>query len=250
MKFSDIFKRKKSDTLLVESTRANQPRLELPPVPEGKVRVHNLILLDESGSMGYIYDAVLTGVNETLQTIRRALTDHPDQEHRVTLVTFDSYNYKRIYNSTLADQVADIDRSQYRPNARTPLYDAMGQSINELRPCVGKNDVVLVTVITDGYENASKEYTGVSIKHLVELLTEQGWVFTYIGANQDVDAVGDSLSIDNLLAFEATLLGASEMFSKDNECRGAFFDKISDSFPAGSDIDLSNLGKGYFESDK
>lgn len=249
MNFSDIFKNFQSDILRVKPTRAKQPRIELPPVPEGKMRVHNLILLDESGSMGYIYEAVLTGVNETLQTIRCALADHPDQEHRVTLVTFDSYNYKRIYNGTLADQAADIDRAQYRPNARTPLYDAMWQSIKELRPCVGKNDVVLVTVITDGYENASKEYTGEAIKHFVEILTQRGWVFTYIGANQDVDAVADSLSIDNRLAFEATPLGASEMFSKDNECRGAFFDKISHRF-AGSDIDFSNLGSGYFESDK
>ena len=50
---------------------------------------------------------------------------------------------------------------------------------------VGDNDIALVTVITDGYENASREYSGKMIQDMVKRLDAKGWVFTYIGANQD-----------------------------------------------------------------
>ena len=103
----------------------------------------------------------------------------------------------------------------------------MGRSITELRDYADKNDVVLVTIITDGYENASHEYDGRAIKALVEAMKSQGWVFTYIGANQDVEAVANSMSIDNHLCFEATQRGASDMFDKEIRCRKKFFSKIT-----------------------
>ena len=150
-----------------------------------KVKVHNLIILDESGSMMSIYYPALTGVNETLQTIRGAQKEHPDQEHFVTLVAFDTSHYNKIYHNTPAEKAIDISGEQYRPCGGTPLYDAMGRAINELHNKVTKGDVVLVTIITDGYENASREYNGKAIKSLVEAMRKEGWVFTYIGANQE-----------------------------------------------------------------
>lgn len=58
-------------------------------------------------------------------------------------------------------------------------------SLNELRHKVTDADRMLVTIVTDGYENASKEYTGSAIKALVAELKNKGWVFAYIGANQE-----------------------------------------------------------------
>lgn len=191
-------------------------------------RVHHLIVLDESGSMESIYKAALTGVNESLQSIRSNNLAHPDQEHTVTLVTFDSEHYNMIYDAVPARDTKDLTPDQYQPNACTPLYDAMGRSLNGLRKHVEKGDIVLVTVITDGYENASREYNHNAISSLVKTLRAEGWVFTYIGANQDVEAVASSLSIDNHLEFEADEERTNEMFSKLNMCRSAFVSKISD----------------------
>lgn len=189
-------------------------------------RIHNLIILDESGSMQSIYHPALTGVNETLQTIRRAQNEHEGQTHFVTLVAFDSERYNQIYLNTPAAEVIDVTPEQYRPGGCTPLYDAMGRAINELRPNVAKDDVVLVTVITDGYENASCEYNGKAIKSLVEAMKKEGWVFTYIGANQDVEAVAESMSIDNRLAFHADDDSTRAMFKRECRSRGRFFDKL------------------------
>ena len=97
------------------------------------------------------------------------------------------------------------------PDCCTALYDAMGISINRLHKKVTPEDNVLVTVITDGYENSSREYRQSDIKSLVERLKSEGWVFAYIGANQDVLQVGESLAIRNTLSFEATSRGTEEM---------------------------------------
>lgn len=210
-------------------------------IPNDKRRVHNLLILDESGSMHSIYQPALTGVNETLQTIREAQKEHPEQEHFVSLIAFDSNHYNQIYKNSPADKAEDITREQYRPGGCTPLFDAMGRAITGLRNYADKNDVVLVTIITDGYENASHEYDGKAIKALVEEMKSHDWVFTYIGANQDVVAVAQSMAIDNHLCFEATQRGASDMFEKEMRCRKKFFSKIS---PNKSMVNFS-----YFEED-
>lgn len=194
--------------------------------PATRRRVHNLIILDESGSMQSIYQPALTGVNETLQTIREAQKEHTDQAHFITLVAFDTSHYNEIYANVPAEQAADITSDQYQPCGGTPLYDAMGRAITTLRDHAGADDVVLVTVITDGYENASREYDGPAIKALVEAMKAKGWVFTYIGANQDVEAVAAHMAIDHCLSYEATDDGTAEMFAKERRARKRFFGKV------------------------
>ena len=211
---------------------------------DDKVRVHNLIIVDESGSMMSIYYPALSGVNETLHTIRGAQKEHPDQEHFVTLVTFDTSHYNKIYHNTPAKEAIDITGEQYRPCGGTPLYDAMGRAINELRTKVKKDDVVLVTVITDGYENASREYNEKAIKSLVEEMRKSGWVFTYIGANQDVETVADAMSINNRMAFAASVEGTRAMFERENMSRKRFFGKIR------KGVRSSDLEDGYFDSEE
>lgn len=203
--------------------------------------VYNLIILDESGSMHSIYMPALSGVNETLQTIRTANKEHKDQRHFVSLVTFNTESYNVIYKTALAEKTSDITNKQYCPNGGTPLYDAMAKSINDLRSVVSESDMVLVTIITDGYENASREYNGKAIKVLVENMKNIGWVFTYIGANQDVEAVASSLSINNHLHFDADLEGTREMFAKESKSRKSFFSRIS------LNISHDKLADNYFE---
>lgn len=212
-------------------------------IPEGLKRVHNLIILDESGSMQSIYQPALTGVNETLQTICEAQKEHDNQEHIVWLVTFDTGHFKQIYANTPVEKAEAINPEQYRPCGGTPLYDAMGKSINQLRQIVTTDDVVLVTVITDGYENASCEYNGKAIKALVEEMKGRGWVFTYIGANQDVETVAASMSIDNPLAFDADDESTGAMFEHERRSRKRFFSKLSHNMP------MCDLNTGYFDDD-
>lgn len=208
-----------------------------------KQRIFNLIILDESGSMFSIENQAITGVNETVQTIRKAQSDNPEQEHFVSLVAFNSAEVKTIYDRIEANRVEELTSAQYTPACATPLYDAMGNALTALRGCVADNDVVLVTIITDGYENSSSEYTANSIKALVDSLKEKGWIFTYIGANQDVEKVALNLSITNTLAFSADAVGTSAMFDRDMRSRSRFFSRLADK------VSLRDLADEYFDED-
>ena len=183
-----------------------------------KTRIFNLIIIDESGSMHSIKKEAIDSVNETIQTIRSAQKKHEDQEHYVSLVTFND-DVKTIYECVPVNEVKELTAETYRPNCCTALYDAMGISLNALRKKVAEDDKVLVTVVTDGYENASKEYNGKAIKALVDELKAKGWVFAYIGANQDVEAVAATISITNVMNFETTSTGTQVMTDRVNRSR-------------------------------
>ena len=175
-----------------------------------KTRIFNLIIIDESGSMQSIKKEAIDSVNETIQTIRSAQKKHEDQEHYVSLVTFND-DVKTVYECVAVNEVKELTVETYQPDCCTALYDAMGISLNALRKKVAEDDKVLVTVVTDGYENSSKEYSGKAIKALVDELKVNGWVFAYIGANQDVESVAATISITNTLKFNATSAGVHGM---------------------------------------
>lgn len=204
----------KNWTAKEENKQAEQP---------GVKKVHNLIIVDESGSMSSLYNAALTGMNETLQTIRQAAAEYPQQEQEVTLVTFDTGHYNEIFKSEPAAKTRNLTQSDYRPSGGTPLYDAMGKALTSLEPNVKEKEAVLVTIITDGYENASCEYSLADIRALVERLDQAGWIFSYIGANQDSAAVGNSMGIEATLDFMANEEDMAYMWEKEREARGNFF---------------------------
>ena len=183
-----------------------------------KTRIFNLIIIDESGSMQSIKKEAIDSVNETIQTIRSAQKKHEDQEHYVSLVIFND-DVKTIYECVPVNEVKELTAETYRPNCCTALYDAMGISLNALRKKVAEDDKVLVTVVTDGYENASEEYNGKAIKDLVDELKAKGWVFAYIGANQDIEAVAATISITNVMDFETTSTGTQVMTDRVNRSR-------------------------------
>ena len=191
-----------------------------------KQRVFNLIILDESGSMEAIAKQAVSGLNETFLTIRNAQKEHQDQQHFITFVTFNSARIRTVMNRQAVDSDKKLKWTEYRPDECTPLFDAMGRSLNDLKYHVGKEDVVLVTIITDGYENASREFDGHSIKKLVAQLKEKGWVFAYIGTNQDVDAVADGMGIRSRMSYEYSDTGADCMFEIENSSKKRFYDRL------------------------
>ena len=192
-----------------------------------KQKVFNLIILDESGSMQMIEKQAVNGLNETLQTISNAQCEHEEQQHYVSFVTFNTNGIRTVMDRMEVEGGKSLKWTDYQPNACTPLYDAMGQSINELKGHVNDEDVVLVTIITDGMENASREFCGKDIKKLVSDMKEKGWVFAYIGTNQDVDAVADSMGIRSRMAYEYSQTGAEDMFNVEHCRRSVFYSKLA-----------------------
>ena len=191
-----------------------------------RTKIFNLIIIDESGSMQSIKQQAIDSVNETIQSIRAAEQKYEDQDHFVSLVTFND-SVTIVYDCVQVAQVEELTEERYTPSCCTALYDAIGMSTHLLRRKVADGDKVLVTVVTDGYENASKEYSGKAIKALVDELKSCGWVFAYIGANHDVEAVAASISITNVMNFNASEEGARYMSRRVVESRSRWFDKIS-----------------------
>ena len=192
-----------------------------------KTRVFNLIILDESGSMQSIKKEAIDNVNETVQTIRYAEQENENQEHFISLITFNN-EVKTVYDCVPAVEVREFSSKTYHPNRCTALYDAMGMSLNALRPKVTEEDRILVTVVTDGYENASREYNSEAIKALVDELKKEGWVFAYIGANQNVERTAATISITNTMVFHTTSEGTQNMTQSVNRSRKKFFARLSD----------------------
>lgn len=183
-------------------------------------KVFNLIVVDESGSMSIIRKQAFEGLNETLETVKKMQEAHPELEQRITLMTFDSDHKTFLYDNKSGREAEKLAWNQYNPGGATPLYDAIGLGISKINAIAGKDDEVLVTVITDGEENCSVEYSLQMIKNLIEKLKEQNWTFTLIGTdNLDVESMARSMSIDDHLTFAEDAVGTQEMFAKEREAR-------------------------------
>ena len=186
-------------------------------------RVHNLIIVDESGSMDIIRKQAFAGMNETLQTVRGIQKKYPDIEQKVTLVTFDSDHIKWHYDNVPATKTENLDWKAYCPCAATPLYDAIGKSVSKVNAQVEDGENVLVTIITDGEENSSEEWSLKMIRKLIEKLKKQDWTFTLIGTdNLDVETMAHPFAIDEHLEFQQDEAGTKAMFARERRSRERF----------------------------
>lgn len=202
---------------------------------DGKAHIYNLIIVDESGSMSHLREVTLSGINETIGTIRNAQNEFAQtQVHTLTLVTFDTDSNRPAVRTMIDNQpIANVKKFRdYMPNGCTPLYDAMGQSLTRLHTLI-KGDVdasAVVTVLTDGLENASREWNAQSLRKLIEQLKQEGWSFSYMGSAHDVKEVTDLLSIENVVEFSHDQLGAGNTWGRERSSRRAYYQKMSDTY--------------------
>ncbi len=193
-----------------------------------KDQVYNLIILDESGSMNSIKEFIISGFNELVQTVQGVAEDFPEQEHFISFVSFNGRKITTHLDCEPTEKLTEINGENYNPNSGTPLFDAMGESIHHLKEKTkdNKHCNVLVTILTDGMENASKEYKKTAIKALVEELENKKWTFTYIGTDHDVAGFAESISIKNTMAYTKSRDGVAGIFAEERIARRAFSKKI------------------------
>ncbi len=167
-----------------------------------------MLILDKSGSMGSVISETIEGFNEQVQMIKSMQKKYPEQEILVSLTTF---NHDVNHNMFLkkADQLKELqppientDGVIYQPNGMTALYDAIGISVNKLKKKIKseiKNDEssAVVVIITDGHENASKEFSYENIQKLIgKLEKSENWTFSYMGSTPDAVEIATGLNID------------------------------------------------------
>ena len=206
-------------------------------------KVYNLIILDESGSMSSIERATVSGLNETIQSIGSAQRKHEDQQHYLSLLSFNSEHMTWHYEMAPVSGIAEFAGEKYCPDGCTPLYDAIGLGISKLRRQITEDDMVLVTIITDGLENSSSEYNFTAITKLMDSMKAKGWVITYIGANQDALAEAHKMHIDNGLSYDATPEGVKNMMKFERSKRAVLYEEMAE---CASPMELS--GVDYFGS--
>ncbi len=199
-----------------------------------KSQIFNLIILDESGSMNYVTKQTISGCNETINTIRAAQDKFAEtQEHFVSIFAFQSdgnRSSRYIIKNEPVEKVKHITGDDYEPWGSTPLYDAVGSTLTDLKATTKRSEDAIgsVTIITDGYENSSRHYDLEKVAKMIEALKELGWNFNFIGANIDVDMVSHSLNIDNAMSFQQDEKGTKEMFEKERRSREAYYSRVEE----------------------
>ncbi|MEO8601893.1 MAG: vWA domain-containing protein [bacterium] len=204
------------------------------------------VILDRSGSMGSCREATITGFNRFLNAQQR---DAVGGRASMSLTQFDD-RYEINFVGEPIDNVPELDAQSYVPRGQTALHDAIGRTIHETEAWVREqqwNDRVLILIITDGQENASREYDLRAVRALIERKEQDGWNFAYMGANQDSFAVGERMGVrgDFTDDYASTPAGVRGNFAKLAEktslyrmakekglAAAAFFDKPEHEEPA------------------
>ena len=187
-----------------------------------KTQVYNLVILDKSGSMESIRTEAINGYNETLGSIKSTQLKFLDtQDHFVSLAAFCDCGIDMIYDMTPIKDAEKLTKEKYDPCCCTPLFDAIGKTVKTLKKKIAdvEDAAVLVTIITDGYENSSKDWDAKGVAKLIDECKEDGWMFSFIGAGEDVIKVATTISITNTMVWENTSEGTKKMFDEENEAR-------------------------------
>ena len=190
---------------------------------------HNIILMDQSGSMSSLRETAIDGAQEIINSIRVTQDTIKNAGQNLTLAFFDGAQELRlkyvVENQPIGDAIADL--KQYSPDGNTPLHDAIGTVIMNHLPKVGPHDYVMMTIITDGLENASQKYYAADIKAIVDSLSAKNWAFTYIGANQDAILEGGRIGIRDSYNYDNTRSGYRRMIGSENLRRNHEISRIT-----------------------
>lgn len=166
-------------------------------------------ILDASGSMLNCRDETLQNLNLHLKTIQNLQIEFPEQIFKVSLTLFNTrLSQKWQYKSPLDIQPLPLD--DYNTEGSTALLDAIGTQIHEIQHKFGNQmesdeATVVIVILTDGEENASRFYDFPFISKTIKKLEETGkWTFTFLGTDIDAFHVGEMLSIkrENTLQFD------------------------------------------------
>ncbi|MET3697795.1 hypothetical protein SAMN05877753_104330 [Bacillus oleivorans] len=173
-----------------------------------------IFLLDRSGSMSGLESDTIGGYNSFIKRQCEL-----EGETILTTVLFDD-QYEVLWDGIDASK-AVLTEKEYFTRGSTALLDAVGKTIinvghrlsqtkEEQRP--GK---VIFVITTDGYENASREFTYKKVNELIRHQQEKySWEFIFMAANMDAgkEAGRFGISPEDAFHFEASNEGVGCMY--------------------------------------
>ena len=184
-----------------------------------KKKLDVIFILDKSGSMSGSEENTISSFNEYLEREKKNKFSTT-----ITTVLFsDSYHY--LHNNVSIKDVKPITSNDYYVEGCTALYDTLGNVISDVEK--RETDKVLFIIITDGYENASREYSNENIKKLIK--KHKDWQFIYIGADIDSYAAGSSIGIrrDNIANYVKDKTGSKTLFRAVNNFECAMMEEAT-----------------------
>jgi uncharacterized protein YegL len=169
-----------------------------------------VFILDKSGSMQRIKHDAIGGFNSFIEEQKKV-----DGEANVTLILFDD-TVKVVYENKNINEIEDLNENTFVPSGLTAMLDAIGIGIDGLNKRLSENTEqpsnVVFAIMTDGFENASKEYRKDMIKNKIDNMQKQkDWQFIFLGANIDAVGTAESIGIKGMYAgqFVADSLGTT-----------------------------------------
>ena len=146
-------------------------------------------ILDKSGSMGHISETTISGFNEYIDTLKA----DKKGEYRLSLTVFDTEINMPEKNTPLV-RVRKLTSDNYIPSGMTALYDAVCMTLQGVNKKSKEKN--LVVIMTDGEENASREFKlDDMVKLKKELEKGKNWTFVFLGANQDAWIAGQKMGM-------------------------------------------------------
>ena len=163
-----------------------------------------VFIVDKSGSMGGLESDTIGGFNAMLKE-QQALPGNV----MITTVLFD-HEYELLHDRIDIHSVSPMTDDDYQVRGNTALLDAIGKTIHRVRDSQKpiKEELrgkALFFIITDGQENASREFSYKKVKELIDHQKgKHGWEFIFMGAN--IDEIGEAakMGIDAANAFNYT----------------------------------------------
>lgn len=153
-----------------------------------------VIIIDRSGSMHGLEKDVIGGFNSLIQEQKK------EGETIVTTIFFNDKK-KFIHEGVDIKEVKPLDGRSYQPSGCTALLDTVGDAISLIKAKHSKlkeedlPEHTIFSIMTDGLENSSKEYSYSDIKFMIEFQEKCGWEFIFQAANIDVRREADRLGI-------------------------------------------------------
>lgn len=176
-----------------------------------------ILVLDKSGSMKRDRDAVISGFNEQVQTLKKHAAEAGQMA--VSLIAFsDPASIETVFAHQPASAAAELTEATYRPDGSTALFDAINDGIELAQTHPRYKDettAVLLLAFTDGEENASAKVSGAQLRaRIKELEASERWTVTLLGPDGVQKTAADlALRADNVMAMAMdTSGGKTEAF--------------------------------------
>lgn len=207
---------------------------------------HVIAIIDASGSMKPFASDTINGYNGYLDE----LAADADQVYRVTTVLFSSYDFYRVHGQSLApsDPAARLDKKNYITKGFTALLDATGRAMTDFAALntTLAGDKVLFSIMTDGHENDSRDFTNASVKAMMDAYTALGWEFIFMAQGFDGWTQANAMGVD-VNSYVGTTENRGDTISQGYAVTGKFSQGFSRGYAGAGGQSINSVAREVFD---